>query len=76
MSASQRATVYFDTALHRALRLKAAETGESVSDLVNRAVRVALAEDLDDLRDVEQRRREPSRPFEDFLRELADAGEL
>ena len=41
----KRATIYFDPDLHRALRLKAAETDQSVSDLVNRAVKLTLAED-------------------------------
>ena len=45
----KRATIYFDPDLHRALRLKAAETDQSVSDLVNRAVKLTLAEDVEDL---------------------------
>ena len=40
---SKRATVYFDESLHRALRLKAAETDQSVSDLVNEAVKAGAA---------------------------------
>ena len=46
---AKRATVYFEEPVHKALRLKAAETEQSVSDLVNDAVRRALAEDADDL---------------------------
>jgi hypothetical protein len=50
MSGSKkRATVYFDPDLHRALRLKAAETERSLSDLVNEAVKLSLAEDAEDL---------------------------
>ena len=48
-TAPKRATVYFDAALHRALRLKAAETDQSMSDLVNAAVRRTLGEDAEDL---------------------------
>ena len=44
----KRATVYFDPSLYRALRLKAAETDRSISDLVNEAVKEALAEDAAD----------------------------
>jgi hypothetical protein len=44
-----RATNYFAPDLHRELRLKAAETEQSVSDLVNRAVQLSLAEDVEDL---------------------------
>lgn len=39
---SKRATVYFDSELHRALRVKAALTHRSISELVNEAVRRAL----------------------------------
>ena len=45
----KRATVYFDPELHRALRVKAAETERSMSDLVNEAVQLSLAEDAEDL---------------------------
>jgi len=44
----KRATVYFDPALHRALRVKAAETDRSLSDLVNEAVKLSLVEDAED----------------------------
>lgn len=65
MSSLKRATVYFDPSLHQALRVKAASTDLSVSDLVNAAVRASLAEDADDLASFEARRREPSLSFED-----------
>lgn len=45
--AATRATVYFDGDVHHALRMKAAASGLSISDLVNRAVGVALSEDAD-----------------------------
>ena len=49
MGTARRATVYLDSELHRALRIKAAETEQSISDLVNDAVRHNLAEDAEDL---------------------------
>ena len=49
MANTKRATVYLDAPLHRALRLKSAETDSSISELVNAAVRYSLAEDADDL---------------------------
>jgi len=52
---TKRATIYFDPNLHKALRLKAVETSRSVSELVNEAVREALAEDADDLLAFEER---------------------
>ena len=76
VSKSKRATVYFDPALHKALRLKAAATERSVSDLVDEAVRVLLAEDAEDLAALNERRDEPSVPFESFVRELKESGAL
>ena len=46
---SKRTTVYFEPALHKAIRLKAAHTHRSVSAIVNDAVRLALHEDQVDL---------------------------
>jgi hypothetical protein len=40
---TKRATIYFDPDLHKALRLKAVETNQSLSELVNDAVQEALA---------------------------------
>ena len=72
----KRATVYFDPDLHRALRLKAAETDTSVSELVNEAVRQTLAEDADDLAAFEERDHEPDLPFEDVVRDLKERGKI
>lgn len=72
----KRATVYFDEDLHRALRLKAAETDRSVSDLVNEAVKLALAEDAEDLTAVEQRAHEPNLPFESVVKDLKRRGKI
>ena len=77
MEASQkRATVYFDPTLHRALRLKAAETDRSLSDLVNEAVRMSLAEDAEDLAAFDERAREPDLPFETVVKELRRSGKI
>lgn len=72
----KRATVYFDPGLHKALRLKAAETEQSLSELVNAAVRHSLAEDSDDLAAFEERAAEPSLAFADALKELKRRGAL
>ena len=75
-TAQKRATVYFDPALHRALRLKAAETERSVSALVNEAVRAALSDDIDDLEAFELRKNEPDYTFEDVVRDMRRRGEI
>jgi plasmid stability protein len=76
MAEAKRATVYFETDVHRALRLKAAETDRSVSDLVNEAVRAQLAEDADDLETFAARKKEPAIRFEDFVRDMKRRGRL
>ncbi|MEM1081706.1 MAG: ribbon-helix-helix domain-containing protein [Pseudomonadota bacterium] len=75
-SSQKRATVYFDPNLHRALKLKAAETDTSLSTLVNDAVKEALAEDAEDLEAFEQRAGEPDLKFEDVLKDLKQRGKL
>ena len=72
----KRATVYFDPALHRALRVKAAETDRSLSDLVNEAVRLSLAEDAEDLAAFEDRAVEPDLRFEDVVKDLKRSGSI
>ena len=72
----KRATVYFEADLHRALRLKAAATERSVSDLVNEAVRHSLAEDAEDLESFEVRESEPEFSYEDVVRDLKRRGKL
>jgi len=76
MSSARRATVYLDPALHRALRIKAAETDQSVSDIVNEAVRLTLAEDAEDLAAFRVRAKEPTLDFETVLKDLRRRGKL
>lgn len=73
---TKRATVYLDPMLHKALRLKAAETSRSMSELVNRAVRLSLAEDAEDLAAFEERTGEPLIAFEDLLKDLKKHGRI
>jgi len=73
---TKRATVYFDEAIHRLLRLKAAETDQSISDLVNKAVSQSLAEDADDLAAIDKRAAEPDLPFERVVKDLRKRGKL
>jgi len=75
-TAHKRATVYFEPALHQALRLKAAETDRSVSDLINEAVRLSLAEDADDILAFEERSGEPDLPFEAVVKDLKRSGKI
>ena len=68
--------MYFEPEIHRALRLKAATSDKSISDMVNDAVKLTLAEDADDLEAFEKRRREPNLDFEQFVKALKRRGKL
>ena len=73
---NRRVTVYIKPEYHRALKVKAAETEYSVSDLVNSAVKQALLEDSVDLEAFEKRAGEPLLNFEDVLKSLKRDGKL
>jgi plasmid stability protein len=73
---NKRATIYLDPDLHRALRLKAAESERSISDLVNEAVRLSLGEDAEDAAAFTDRVREREVPFETVLKDLKRRGKI
>ena len=75
-AATKRSTIYFDEQLHEALRLKAAHTHRSISDIVNDAVRAALAEDQEDLAAFQERVAEPTMTYEELLNDLKAHGKL
>ena len=74
--AKKRATVYFDEDIHKALKIKAAETSRSISDLIGDAVRHELAEDEEDLKVFRLRAAEESVPFEKVLKDLKASGKI
>jgi plasmid stability protein len=76
MTPPKRATVYFDPDIHRALRLRAAASDKSISDMVNEAVKLTLAEDAEDLAAFDERKREPNLDFEQFVKALRRRGKI
>ena len=76
MSLPKRSTIYFEPEIHRALRLKAAATDRSISDMVNDAVKLALAEDAEDLAAFDERAHERSVDFEAVVRSLRRRGKI
>ncbi len=76
MESSKRATVYFEPEIHRALRLKAAATERSMSELVNEAVSLSLREDAEDLEAFEERRGEPLLSFDEVVKDLKRRGRV
>jgi len=73
---AKRATVYLDPDLHKALRLKAVETSRSVSELVNNAVREALAEDAEDIAAFEERAGERLISYDEMAKRLKRDGRI
>jgi hypothetical protein len=73
---TKRATVYLDPVLHKALKLKAVETSRSISDLVNSAVREALAEDAEDLAAFDERADEPLISYHEMIKRLKKDGRI
>ena len=73
---SKRSTIYFEPEVHQALRLKAAYTHRSLSDLVNEAVRTVMQEDQEDLAAYADRVSEPTMTYEELLNDLKAHGKI
>jgi len=73
---TKRATIYFDPGLHHILKVKALETDQSVSDIINDALLHELAQDQEDLDAFKQRANEPSVSFETLLKKLKTDGKI
>jgi plasmid stability protein len=68
--------VYLEPDIHRALKLKAAATDRSISEMVNEAVRCSLADDAEDLAAFAERAAEPDLDFTTFVTALARSGKI
>jgi len=78
MGAVNRVTVYLHPSIHSVLKVKSAESDQTVSSIINQAVCEKFGEeaieDALDLQAIEERRNEPSRPFDDVLRDMKRDG--
>ena len=73
---SKRSTVYFEPEIHQALRLKAASSNLSISELIDEAVRLSMNEDQEDLAFFVQRENEKEISYEDLLNDLKKHGKI
>ncbi len=73
---SKRSTVYFDPDIHQALKLKAASSDSSLSELVDEAVRLLMLEDQEDLATIADRVSEPTISYESLLNDLKKHGKI
>jgi plasmid stability protein len=71
-----RATIYFSADIFKALRMKAAATHRSMSEMVNEAVKEALAEDAIDLDALALLRDDADTTFNSFVSGLRRRGTL
>ena len=71
---SKRSTVYFEPGIHQALRMKAASSDMSISELVDEAVRLLMSEE--DLAFFTQRANEKEISYEDLLTDLKKHGKI
>lgn len=73
---NKRATIYLDPQIHRAIKMKAAQTEQSISEIVNDALRHELLEDQEDLDAVASRAKEPTITYEMLLKKLKSDGKI
>jgi len=73
---TKRTTIYLDTDLHKALRLKSVESSKSISEMINEAVKVSLAEDAEDILAFEERASEPLISYEEMVKRLKLDGRI
>jgi plasmid stability protein len=73
---SKRATIYFDPDLHRAVRLKAVNTNQSISDVVNDSLRAMLSEDEEELMAFDETASDPLMTYEELLAKLKADGKI
>ena len=71
-----RTTITLNDKLYRALKLRAAESNETISSIVEDAVLFQMLEDLDDIEEAKRRENEPSQSFDELIAEFKDEGLL
>jgi hypothetical protein len=73
-----KATLYLDSTMYKALKMRAVETGQTISGLMNEALQAQLAEDLDDITSIRLRlaKKETPLSYEAALKELRASGQL
>lgn len=71
-----KATLYLDSKLYKTLKLRAVESGQSISSLMNEALQAQLSEDLEDIEAIRSRlaRKEQPLSYEAALKELQQNG--
>lgn len=73
-----KATLYLDSEMYKTLKLRAVETGETISSLMNEALQAQLAEDMEDIQSIRERQAKNEKPlsYEAALAELQKNGSI
>jgi len=73
-----KATLYLDSTMYKTLKMRAVETGQTISGLMNEALQTQLSEDLADINSIHSRLGKKEKPlsYEEALRELQSSGIL
>jgi hypothetical protein len=73
-----KATLYLDSKMYMTLKLRAVETGQSISALMNEALQAQLSEDLEDIQAIRSRlaKKETPLSYEAALLELQNNGSI
>lgn len=73
---TKRTTIYLNSKIHQAIKIKSAQTSVSVSELISHAIQLSLKEDALDLEAIDRRKKEPVRALDDVIRDLKKDGLL
>ena len=71
-----KVTLNLEDAILQVLKLKSSETKQSISELVNDALKTSLQEDLEDIKSWEERKGEDTYSYEEFVELLKKDGVL
>lgn len=69
-----KTTLYLSPSVRKALKKRVVDTNETMSDYVDRAVAYAIAEDLEDIEAIEERRNESTETLDEFLKAIKADG--
>ena len=71
-----KVTLNLEDTILQVLKLKSSETKQSMSELVNDALKASLQEDLEDIKSWEERKGEDTYSYEEFVELLKKDGVL
>lgn len=71
---NSKTTLYLSPSVRRALKKRVIDTNQTMSQYVDRAIAFAIAEDLEDIEAIEERRDQPTETLDEFLVALQKDG--